>query len=150
MSHRLGTPTVRDPPAKGLFVLLILPNTAALTQELSSPTHSNPFFPASVFAQRKVNRTVVPACRIAGAVIAPQRPGTASGFIFISGEDETGISNAIIHPKVYERNQMAVTGGKFLMIEGLLQNQDSVVSVKASAVRVLDFGPIDMRSHDFH
>ena len=88
--------------------------------------------------------------RIAGAVIARQRPGTASGFIFISGEDETGISNAIIHPKVYERNQMAVTGGKFLMIEGLLQNQDSVVSVKASAVRVLELGPIDMRSHDFH
>jgi len=36
------------------------------------------------------------------------------------------------------------------MIEGLLQNQDSVVSVKASSVHVLDFGPIDMRSHDFH
>jgi error-prone DNA polymerase len=88
--------------------------------------------------------------RIAGAVIARQRPGTASGFIFISDEDETGISNAIIRPKVYERNQMAVTGGKFLIFEGLLQNQDGVVSVKASAVRVLDLGPIDMRSHDFH
>ena len=86
----------------------------------------------------------------AGLTLMRQRPGTASGFIFISGEDETGISNAIIHPKVYERNQMAVTGGKFLMIEGLLQNQDSVVSVKASAVRVLELGPIDMRSHDFH
>jgi error-prone DNA polymerase len=88
--------------------------------------------------------------RIAGAVIARQRPGTARGFIFISGEDETGISNAIIHPKIYKRNQMAVTAGKFLMIEGLLHNQDSVVSVKASSVRVLDFGRIDMRSHDFH
>ena len=56
--------------------------------------------------------------------------GTSNGFIFISDEDETGISNVIIQPKVYERNQMAVTGGKFLMIEGLLQNQDSAVSVK--------------------
>ncbi len=88
--------------------------------------------------------------RIAGAVIARQRPGTASGFIFISDEDETGISNAIIHPKVYERNKVAVTGGKFLMVEGRLQNQDGVISVKASAVRVLELGPIDMRSHDFH
>src|SRR5271163_2420262 len=86
----------------------------------------------------------------AGAVIARQRPGTASGFIFISGEDETGISNAIIHPKVYERNQMTVTRGKFLLVEGVLQNQDGVISVKASAVRVLELGLIDMRSHDFH
>ena len=45
---------------------------------------------------------------------------------------------------------MAVTGGKLLLVEGLLQNQDGVISVKASAVRVLDLGPIDMRSHDFH
>ncbi len=80
----------------------------------------------------------------------PATSGNGGDFIFISGEDEIGISNAIIHPKVYERNQMAVAGGKFLMIEGLIQNQDSVVSVKASSVRVLDFGPIDVRSHDFH
>jgi error-prone DNA polymerase len=88
--------------------------------------------------------------RIAGAVIARQRPGTASGFIFISGEDESGISNAIIHPKVYEQNRMTVTRGKFLLVEGLLQNQDGVISVKASAVRVLELGPMDIRSHDFH
>jgi error-prone DNA polymerase len=60
------------------------------------------------------------------------------------------ISNAIIHPKGYERNQMAVTAGNILMVEGLIQKQDSVLSVKASAVRVLDFRLIDMRSHDFH
>lgn len=52
--------------------------------------------------------------RIAGAVIARQRPGTASGFIFLSLEDETGISNAIIHPTLYERHRIAVTRGKFL------------------------------------
>ncbi|QHN04777.1 hypothetical protein FTO74_16475 [Granulicella sp. WH15] len=87
---------------------------------------------------------------VLGGGIARQRPRTVSGFIFISLEDETGISNAIIHPKVYERNPMIVTGGKFLLIEGVLQNQDDVVSVKASSVRVLDLGPMDMRSHDFH
>ncbi len=88
--------------------------------------------------------------RVAGAVIARQRPGTASGFIFLSNEDETGISNAIIHPKLYEQNRVAVTRGKFLVVEGVLQNQDGVISVKASAVRVLELGAIDMRSHDFH
>ena len=88
--------------------------------------------------------------RVAGAVIARQRPGTASGFIFLSNEDETGISNAIIQPKLYEQNRVAVTRGKFLMVEGVLQNQDGVISVKASAVRVLQLSDVDMRSHDFH
>ncbi|HSC56289.1 MAG TPA: OB-fold nucleic acid binding domain-containing protein, partial [Nitrospira sp.] len=88
--------------------------------------------------------------RVAGAVIARQRPGTASGFIFLSNEDETGISNAIIHPKLYEQNRVAVTRGQFLMVEGVLQNQDGVISVKASAVRVLQLSDVDMRSRDFH
>jgi error-prone DNA polymerase len=88
--------------------------------------------------------------RIAGAVIARQRPGTASGFIFLSLEDETGISNAIIHPDLYEQNRVAVTRGKFLMVEGILQNQDGVISVKASSVHVLNLSKIEIRSHDFH
>jgi error-prone DNA polymerase len=87
---------------------------------------------------------------IAGVVIARQRPGTASGFVFLSLEDETGISNAITNPHLYERNREAVTRGKSLQVEGTLQNQDGVVSVKASAVRVLELSKVDVRSHDFH
>jgi error-prone DNA polymerase len=88
--------------------------------------------------------------RIAGCVIARQRPGTASGFVFLSLEDESGISNAIIHPDLYERNRVVVTTGKFLLVEGTLQNQDGVVSVKASAVKHLAVSAVDVRSHDFH
>jgi error-prone DNA polymerase len=88
--------------------------------------------------------------RIAGAVIARQRPGAAEGFIFLSLEDETGISNAIVNPHLYERNRLAVTRGKFLRVEGTLQNQDGVISVKASAVHVLNLSNVDVRSHDFH
>jgi error-prone DNA polymerase len=88
--------------------------------------------------------------RIAGVVIARQRPGTASGFVFLSLEDETGISNAIINPHLYERNRVAVTRGKILRVEGTLQNQDGVISVKALAVCVLDLSDVDVRSHDFH
>jgi len=51
--------------------------------------------------------------RIPGAVIARQRPSTAEGFIFLSLEDETGISNAIINPHLYERNRITVRRGKF-------------------------------------
>jgi error-prone DNA polymerase len=83
-------------------------------------------------------------------VIARQRPGTASGFVFLSLEDETGISNAIINPHLYERNRVAVTRGKILRVEGTLQNQDGVISVKASGVCVLDLSDVDVRSHDFH
>ena len=87
--------------------------------------------------------------RIPGAVIARQRPSTAEGFIFLSLEDETGISNAIINPHLYERSRIKVTRGKFLRVDGTLQNQDGVINVRASAVQILDLSDVDMRSHDF-
>jgi error-prone DNA polymerase len=87
---------------------------------------------------------------IAGAVIARQRPGTAEGFIFLSLEDETGISNAIINPHLYERNRIVVTRGKFLRIGGTLQNQDGVINVRASALFLLTLSDVQVRSHDFH
>jgi error-prone DNA polymerase len=88
--------------------------------------------------------------RTAGCVIARQRPGTAKGFVFLSLEDESGISNAIIRPDLFERNKVVVTSSKILLVEGTLQNQDGVVSVKASAVRHLEISAVDVRSHDFH
>jgi error-prone DNA polymerase len=88
--------------------------------------------------------------RIAGCVIARQRPGTAKGFGFLSLEDETGISNAIVTPAVYEQYRRVVTYGKFLLIEGRLQNQENVVSVKADVVRPLKISEMNVRSHDFH
>ena len=88
--------------------------------------------------------------RIAGCVIARQRPGTAKGFVFLSLEDETGIANAIVTPTVYEQYRRIVTYGKFLLVEGKLQNQENVISVKADVVRPLEISEIDVRSHDFH
>ncbi len=88
--------------------------------------------------------------RTAGSVIARQRPGTAMGFIFISMEDETGIANIIIHPELYERERIAVTRGRFLFIEGKLQNEDGVVHVRADSVAVFDMGGVEVRSHDFY
>jgi error-prone DNA polymerase len=88
--------------------------------------------------------------RIAGAVIARQRPGTASGFIFLSNEDESGISNAIIDPQLYEHNRATVTRTKFVVVEGVLQNQDGVINVRASSIRAVDAGDVDVVSHDFH
>jgi len=88
--------------------------------------------------------------RIAGCVIARQRPGTAKGFLFLSLEDETGIANAIVTPDIYERNRIVLTSGKFLMIEGILQNQDNVVSVRARHIHSLSVTAAETESHDFH
>ncbi len=90
------------------------------------------------------------AARIAGCVIARQRPGTAKGFVFLSIEDETGIANAIITPAVYEQFKQVVVYQKFLLIEGELQNQENVISVKAREIRPLAISKAELRSHDFH
>ncbi len=88
--------------------------------------------------------------RIAGSVIARQRPGTAKGFVFLSLEDETGIANAIITPQLFERDHVVIVHQQFLVIEGKLQNQENVVSVKAEAVRPLNVTQAETTSHDFH
>jgi error-prone DNA polymerase len=88
--------------------------------------------------------------RAAGCVIARQRPGTAKGFIFISMEDETGIANVIVTPDLYERDRLVVTRCKFLLAEGLLQNQDGVIHVKAMRLLPLAGQAMALRSHDFH
>ena len=88
--------------------------------------------------------------RAAGCVIARQRPGTAKGFIFISMEDETGIANVIVTPDLYERDRLTVVRSKFLLVEGILQNQDGVVHVKATRLTALIDSAMGLRSHDFH
>jgi error-prone DNA polymerase len=88
--------------------------------------------------------------RIAGAVIARQRPGTAKGFVFLSLEDETGIANAILTPQVFRENRLVVVEQQFLVIEGLLQNQEGAISVKAESVWPLSVARVDAQSHDFH
>jgi error-prone DNA polymerase len=88
--------------------------------------------------------------RFAGAVIARQRPGTAKGFVFLSLEDETGIANAIITPQLFEQDHTVVTHHQFLLIEGRLQNQDNVISVKVERVQPLRITRVETTSHDFH
>ncbi len=88
--------------------------------------------------------------RTAGCVIARQRPGTAMGFIFLSMEDETGIANVIVTPDLYERQRLIVTGSKFILAEGPLQNQDGVIHIKATRLQSLSDQTLEVRSHDFH
>ena len=89
--------------------------------------------------------------RIAGNVICRQRPGTAKGFVFISLEDETGVSNAIVDPDLFERFRLVITEEAFLLIEGQVQNSDSVVLIKARDIKPLVHEKlVGSESHDFH
>ena len=89
--------------------------------------------------------------QIAGNVICRQRPGTAKGFVFISLEDETGVSNAIVTPDLFEKLRLLITEEPFLVIEGQVQNTEGVTLVKAQRIQPIANAQITgSPSHDFH
>jgi DNA polymerase III alpha subunit len=92
----------------------------------------------------------VDVVKVAGWVIVRQRPGTAKGFVFLSMEDETGIANIIVTPQLFETNRAALVNYPLLIIEGVLQHQDNVVSVKARRVEPMQVKIESPGSHDFH
>jgi error-prone DNA polymerase len=85
----------------------------------------------------------------AGAVIVRQRPGTAKGFVFLTLEDETGISQAIIHPDLFREQRALIVSSSGLIVEGTLQNLESQPSVRAERFWPLE-GIGEVVSHDFH
>jgi error-prone DNA polymerase len=102
---------------------------------------------ASDLSQARHGATV----QIAGNVICRQRPGTAKGFVFISLEDETGVSNAIVTPDLFEQYRLLITEESFLLIEGEVQNSENVVLIKTQTIKPLSHEElIGSASHDFH
>src|SRR5438309_11967170 len=89
--------------------------------------------------------------QIAGNVNCRQRPGTAKGFVFVSLEDETGVSNAIVDPDLFEHFRLVITEEAFLLIEGEVQNSDNVILIKAREIKPLTHAElVGSESHDFH
>ena len=86
---------------------------------------------------------------VCGLVITRQRPGTASGVIFLTLEDETGVSNVVVWPRVYAQFRRAVMGGRLLRVTGHLQREGQVMHVIAERIedlsgRLADLGhPLD-------
>ena len=123
---------------------------------LTTGPHPMAYRRAALRAEGILSAGDLPGCgnnrlvRIAGCVIARQRPGTAKGFVFLSLEDETGIANVVIAPDIFERDRVVVTRCRFLRIEGPLQNQDEVIHVKAQRIEPLDISGVEISSHDFH
>jgi error-prone DNA polymerase len=85
----------------------------------------------------------------AGAVIVRQRPGTAKGFVFLTLEDETGLSQAIVNPQLFADERSIILTNSGLIVEGIVQNQEGQPSVRAERFFPLS-GMHEVASHDFH
>ena len=86
--------------------------------------------------------------RTAGAVIVRQRPGTAKGLLFLTLEDETGMSQAVVPPDLLQQHRKLIVGSPGLVVEGVLQKRDGTVSVKGEKFWSLK-ELVSVPSHDF-
>jgi error-prone DNA polymerase len=93
------------------------------------------------FIRQKLTHQQVTTCRklgsldscktilLAGLVLARQRPGTASGVIFMTLEDETGTANVIVWPKKFETYRKIVLSARVVLVEGELQHEEGVIHI---------------------
>jgi len=89
--------------------------------------------------------------KVCGSVITRQRPGTAKGFCFITLEDETGLVNVIVRPRLFEEARLVINLEPALVITGRLQNEKGVIHVMAEKIEGMrDLGLPVQASHDFH
>jgi error-prone DNA polymerase len=80
---------------------------------------------ADLLSQRSGERV-----QVAGMVIVRQRPPSAKGFVFLTLEDESGLTNLIVRPKTYERYREVLRNHPLLLVEGMLQREGLAVSVQ--------------------
>ncbi len=90
--------------------------------------------------------------RAAGIVTGRQRPGTASGTVFVTLEDETGYVNVIVWPHLVEAQRRELLGSQLMGVEGTLQREGEVMHLVAK--RLSDhsdlIGSLKVESRDFH
>ena len=78
--------------------------------------------------------------RVAGLVLVRQRPGTASGVIFMTLQDEIHVANVVVWPKVFEKFRAEVLGSRFCAVDGYVQSESGVIHVIAQ--KITDFSPL--------
>jgi error-prone DNA polymerase len=90
--------------------------------------------------------------KVAGLVLIRQRPGTASGIVFVTLEDETGVVNLIVRPDIYEKYRQAARHAGLMQAEGYVERQGQVVHIMVK--RMFDLSNMlagyQLRSRDFH
>ncbi len=107
--------------------------------------------PARKFADRRTWPHGSKAA-VAGIVLVRQRPGTASGIVFMTLEDETGTANLIVRPQVYQRYRRAARHGVIVLARGTVERQGDVVHILVESIENADdaIAPLAVRSRDFH
>lgn len=88
--------------------------------------------------------------KIAGMVITRQRPMTAKGFVFLSLEDETGVSNVVVRPPMFQRYRSLWISEPALLVNGIIQKQDGVIHIRAEDAQSLEMNNVAPASHDFY
>jgi error-prone DNA polymerase len=120
----------------------------AVSQDYASLRLSLKAHPLALLRDELTREGAIPAARlgalapgtpvtIAGLAITRQRPGTASGVIFITLEDESGIANLIVWPKLFERYRRETLGARLLLVTGELQREGIVIHVIVRRMRDL-------------
>ncbi len=84
---------------------------------------------------------------VAGLVLVRQRPGTAKGVIFITLEDETGVSNIVVWRALYEKFRRAVIAGRCLKVTGRVQREGGVVHIVAEEIEDISWMLDDLLRH---
>ena len=92
------------------------------------------------------------AIAVAGIVLVRQRPSTASGIVFMTIEDETGVANLIVRPHIFDRYRKAARHSTILIARGAVERQGNVVHVLVRSLVDFDQSMADLvaRSRDFH
>jgi error-prone DNA polymerase len=144
--------TAREQPDENAAPLPQMPRSEQVvadyqTIRLSLKGHPLEFLRQTFAAEKVVTCATVSAAhhgrrvRCAGVVLVRQRPGSAKGVIFMTLEDETGIANVVVWPKVMEQFRREVMGARLVMVEGRIQSSKEKV-VHLVAERLVD------RSHE--
>ena len=132
------------------------------TLALSLKAHPIAFFRDALARQRVITSTehcderyAGKYVRVAGLVLVRQQPGTAKGVIFITLEDETGIINVVVWPKVFAKNRRTVMTAQFLEVRGRLEREGLVIHVMADRLidrseelRILGSGEVRLSRFD--
>jgi error-prone DNA polymerase len=151
-----NNPLLTRPEMGDLFdeASVSLPDTTLgehVVQDYASISLSLKAHPISFFRDELAGRGVISSAehwdehfkgryvRVAGLVLVRQQPGTAKGVIFITLEDETGIVNIVVWPKVFARNRRTVMTAQFLEVRGRIEREGLVIHLIAD--QLIDLTP---------
>ena len=133
---------------------VVLPATTLgehVVQDYTSISLSLKAHPISFFRDELADRGIISSAehwderlkgryvQVAGLVLVRQQPGTAKGVIFLTLEDETGIINIVVWPKVFAKNRRTVMTAQFLEVRGRMEREGLVIHVIAD--QLIDLTP---------